>query len=355
MSRTLCPRIISTLAAVVAAAALYGPPLRAADDVLATPPGDDVRARALEWTAAQKVTDDKVIERVGAVWSGVSASVPSREILDRVIETFRLVDLDTRRFLDACNLVRPRLVPPDPGPLLGKQAGSEFYRANLKLYFARHLTQRNMYDEALEIFKTLDPATVVDPASCLFYRAVCEHQLLKKTDGLATIDRLLSGTQRPPESYTMVAKLMQRDLQETEEETLGSVSRLMRDSERRLDLGRGGQKVQKVQDEIVATLDDLIKKAEQQQSGGGGSGSGQNNSNQSGSPAEDSTLKGATAPGEVDQKELKKQGGWGSLPPKEEARAKNLLNKEFPVHYQQAVEQYFKKLANRRAPAEREP
>lgn len=153
----------------------------------------------------------------------------------------------------------------------------------------------------------------------------------------------------------MVAKLMQRDLQETEEETLGSVSRLMRDSERRLDLGRGGQKVQKVQDEIVATLDDLIKKAEQQQSGGGGSGSGQNNSNQSGSPAEDSTLKGATAPGEVDQKELKKQGGWGSLPPKEEARAKNLLNKEFPVHYQQAVEQYFKKLANRRAPAEREP
>ena len=214
-----------------------------------------------------------------------------------------------------------------------------------------------MYEEALEIFRELDPAAVVDPASCLFFRAVCEHQLLRKSAGLATIDKLLSGTERVPESYAGLAKLMQHDLQELQDESLSTVSRKMKDSERRLDLGRGGQKVQKVQDEIVAALDDLIKKAQQQQGGGGGEGSGQNNTNQSNGPAADSTLKGATAPGEVDPKEFKKQGGWGALPPRDETRAKNLINQEFPAHYRQAVEQYFKKLANRRAPAptERQP
>ncbi len=97
------------------------------------------------------------------------------------------------------------------------------------------------------------------------------------------------------------------------------------------------------------------KREQQQQGGGGGEGSGPNNTNQSNAPANDSTLKGATAPGEIDPKQFKKQGGWGSLPPKEEARAKNLVNQQFPAHYRQAVEQYFKKLANRRAPNERQP
>ena len=68
----------------------------------------------------------------------------------------------------------------------------------------------------------------------------------------------------------------------------------------------------------------------------------------SGSPAPDSIVKGAKAPGNVDRKNLKREAGWGALPPKEEARAKNLLNRNFPAHYRRAVEEYLKKIAGRR-------
>ena len=55
----------------------------------------------------------------------------------------------------------------------------------------------------------------------------------------------------------------------------------------------------------------------------------------------------ATAPGNVDKKNLKKQGTWGNLQERQLKDAKNLLNREFPSNYHDAVEQYFKKLATR--------
>lgn len=330
-----------------------------ADELFAPPSRDEVKARALEWAAAQKLADPAVIEKIGKTWGELAPEATTRQIFDCVIETFRIADVETRRFTDACDLKRANATPPDIAPLVKKHAADEFYVANMKLYFARNLAQRNYFDEALDILKTLEPAQVADPATCLFFRAVCEHQLLQKNEGLATIKRLLEQTQQVPEAYAGVAQLMQHDLSEMEDESLGVISHKMRDSERRLDLGRGGQKVQKVQEEIVTSLDELIKKKEQQQQqqqqSSEGDGSGQNNSNQSNSPANDSKLKGATAPCEIDPKTFKKQGGWGALPPKEEARAKNLINQQFPAHYRQAVEQYFKKLANRKAPNESKP
>ena len=59
-------------------------------------------------------------------------------------------------------------------------------------------------------------------------------------------------------------------------------------------------------------------------------------------------MKGSTAPGEADSKSYPKQGKWGDLPPKEEAKAKQLIGREFPSHYRQAVEEYFKKIAERK-------
>ena len=48
----------------------------------------------------------------------------------------------------------------------------------------------------------------------------------------------------------------------------------MQDSERRLDLGRGGQRVQKVQEEIVESLNEIIKKLEQQSNPQAAAGTG---------------------------------------------------------------------------------
>ena len=48
----------------------------------------------------------------------------------------------------------------------------------------------------------LEPADVVDPAALLFFQSVAHHRLLNKTDGLKTIDRLLSQVVEGPSRYT---------------------------------------------------------------------------------------------------------------------------------------------------------
>ena len=50
----------------------------------------------------------------------------------------------------------------------------------------------------------------------------------------------------------------------------------------------------------------------------------------------------------MERKNDANQGQWGDLPPRQEAKAKQLIGREFPSHYRQAVEEYFKKLAGRR-------
>jgi hypothetical protein len=119
--------------------------------------------------------------------------------------------------------------------------------------------------------------------------------------------------------------------------------------ERRLDLGRGGAHVQKIEEEIVAALDEMIKQIEEQSQMASSSGMAAGNQNQPTSPAGDSRIKGARAPGSVDEKDIGHKTGWGDLPPKEETKARNLINRNFPAHYREAIDQYFKKLANRRA------
>jgi hypothetical protein len=126
----------------------------------------------------------------------------------------------------------------------------------------------------------------------------------------------------------------------------------MADSERRLDLGRAGEKVQEVQEKIITDFDEIIKKEEQQQNGGGGGGGsseGGNSNNPGGGAADDSSVKGAEAPGEVDKKQFELKGKWGDLNDKEVTKAKNILNKNFPSHYEQAIEKYTKKMATRHA------
>jgi hypothetical protein len=307
---------------------------------------DEVRAQALRWTAQHPAKQPEAAAQITALWAPGAATSSSRDLFERVIETLCLADPEVRRFVEACGPGRSTRELP-AADFLSRDESDEFAALHLRLYYARSLAQKLLFDEALAQFARIDPARVVDPATALFYRAVCEHQLLMKKEGLETLDKLLHRTQGASEPYLRVALLMHDELESIDEKSLGAVSRKMKDSQRRLDLGRGGQRVQKVQAEIIETLDEIIKKAEQQANAQAQAGQGENNSNRAGGPADDSRIKGATAPGNVDKKNLKKQGSWGSLPPKDEARALNMLNRDFPPNYRQAVEEYFKKLAKR--------
>ncbi|MFM9960540.1 MAG: hypothetical protein ACKV2Q_04870 [Planctomycetaceae bacterium] len=321
----------------------------AADAVFAPPTASDARTQALQWIAERGISDKAVLERVAQEWTLGETPLTTEDIFQRVIRTMTTADADAKKIIDACQeaipiATWPREVIPQT------DAMTNFAKQHLRLYVGRFLAQRQLYEEALEVLIAVDPKQIVDPASYFFQRAICEHQLLKKSDAMRSLGNLLDSTQNVPERYKAVALLMRHDLEQLKEASLGEVAKKMQDVERRLTLGRGGEKTQKVEEEIVEALDEIIKKVEQQQqnSAGGGGGKG-GNQNQSGGAAGDSSIKGATAPGEVDQKDIGNKAGWGTLPPKKATEAKNVINRNFPSHYREAIEQYFKKLANRPA------
>lgn len=323
-------------------------PVLAADNVFSPPAPADVRTKALQWVAERGVTEKAVLEQIGREWAIDGDSLPAEETFQRVIRTLTLTDADAKKVVDSCREAVPAATwPREIAPIT--DAMPDFARQHLRLFVGRFLAQQQLYEEALEVLVAVDPKQVVDPASYFFQRAICEHQLLKKADAMKSLGNLLDNTQNVPERYKAVALLMRHDIEQLKDASLGEVAKKMLDVERRLNLGRGGEKTQKVEEEIVEALDEIIKKVEQQQQSAGGGGGQGGNQNQSGGPAGDSSVKGATAPGEVDKKDIGNKAGWGSLAPKKAAEAKNVINRNFPSHYREAIEQYFKKLANRPA------
>ncbi|MGQ0633129.1 MAG: hypothetical protein ACT4QC_00850 [Planctomycetaceae bacterium] len=310
-------------------------------------PSDVVRARVLQWAAERLGADSGRLEAIGRQWEPGERRLTPEELFDLAIRSFAQADPATRTFVEACALVRPPLLAPE-AKMLAESGQSPFYRANLALFYGRYLTHRRMFDEALSVLDDIDLEAVIDPAGLLFYKAVCQHRLLRKAEGLATIGQLLKNTEGVPVRYSTVATLMQHDLEALDEESLDEISRKMAEVERRLSLGRAGQKVQKQEDEIVASLDAIIKKIEEQQNSGGGGGAG-GAANRSSGPAGDSGVKGSTAPGHVDPKKITPGGEWGNLPPRVRARAKELIAREFPAHYRTAIEEFTRKGANRAA------
>ena len=315
--------------------------------IIAPLPADEVRTRILEWSAGAGLSKEK-IQAIAALWVLGTEAPSAQELHEKTIETFRLVNQEAETLIQACKY--GTLSAPDAA-VLDKENLPPFFAANLRAHYARFLGQNELYDEALTQFDQVDLSQTVDPAGCLFFKAVCQHRLLMKEEGLQTIDTLLTDTTDLPVRFRTVARLMRADLEQLKEKSLNEVARMMSDVERRLRFGRGGERVQKVEEEIIASLDDIIKKIEQQQGGGGGGsgGAGQNNSNQSGGPAGDSSVKGSTAPGEVDERNIGRNAGWGSLPPKEQAKARNLIDRELPPHYRAAIEEYLRKIAKRSA------
>lgn len=306
---------------------------------------DDVRSEMLEWVAQRGTTDRELLDAVGTLWADPEGPIAGEDIVDRIARTMSLIDPEVRRLMNRARLVDGPLIAPRIEPLLETDSSS-FFNLELRVYYGRYLARRRMFDEALEVLEPVDPAMVADPATCLFFRAVCEHQLLMKDQALMTLKQLTQDTERVPVAYSTVAVLMQDELKNLKSQSLDEITRMMSDVERRLGLGRGGQETQKREQEVIAALDEMIKKIEQSQGGGGGTGG---SGNQSNGPASDSSVAGSTAPGKVDDKDVGNDGGWGDLPAKEQARAKQDIARKFPPQYIEAINRYNRKLATRRA------
>ena len=215
--------------------------------------------------------------------------------------------------------------------------------ASVRTWLARELVRNRLYDEALPIFDSVEPTDCIDPASVMFYRAVCRHSLLMKKESLEDLRRLLENEADSPIRFVRTAHLMVADIKPLKEDSLDEISRLMTDVTRRLELGRASEDVRKREQTIIDKLTKLIEKMEKQQQqsqqGQGKPSGGQ------GQPMNDSRIAGANGQGDVDKKKVGDRDGWGNLPPAEREQALQQISRDLPTHYREAIEAYFRKLA----------
>ncbi len=215
------------------------------------------KAKAEAWLKDAGKSDAATQQRLQQVWSNAD-----RTLVDRLADSFALGNDQVAKLLaDARNPYAP--APTALPDVLKDDKQPAFFRANLATAYARALSNRRIYEESLEVFKTVKADQTADPAAYLFFRAVAEHALLNKPAATQSINRLLEeAVSISPERYKSVAMLMLLDMHTWKEKDLGAVARKMENVERRLELARGGPQTQKLQKEVVDRLDELIKQLE---------------------------------------------------------------------------------------------
>jgi hypothetical protein len=309
------------------------------------PSVESVREEVFRQLSDPETNDDSRIAAT-ALWESAIVEGNADSVLDLVCATFALVDPQARELVDLCSKPREKPGLPDVS-WLSDDKRPALERNNLRLMLAQWMVQQLLYDEAQEQLHGLEPSDVVDPAAFLFYQSVAYHRMLKRDEGLASIGRLLENQDEIPRRYASVARLMQADLEGLKDESLDHIARRMDDIRRRLDLGRAGPKVRSVEDDVIASLDKLIEEMEKQQQAAAAAAAAQQGGRQStpSQPLPDSRPLGGKGEGKVADKPIGDKSGWGDLPPKERQEALQQIGKEFPAHYRDMIEQYFRKLA----------
>ena len=278
------------------------------------------------------------------LWESGSESVRP-DVLDRLAGCLAKVDERVQKLVELCSGVSK----PGKLPEFAWLANSEtpaFVIHNMRLYFARWLVQQGYYDEALSWTDGLTTDDVVSPDVLLFYRAVANQRLVRPDKADVELAQLMQREDELPTRYQKLADLMRKDLAGLQDESLDHISRRMEDVRRRLAQGRSGEHVQGVENGVIESLDKLIKKVEDQmqkqaQAAAGSAQPGQ----PSGTPMQDSQIAELKAPGRVEPRDIGRGTGWGDLPDKDREKALQEIGREFPSHYREVIEEYFRRLA----------
>jgi len=334
-------------AGIDARAAEPSKPLYAFGTLRASAP-EAAQSKAAAWLKAAGKLDQGAFDKI---WADANKSV-----FDKTVESLSLGSADAAKLIaDAKN---PDALPPTDVPAFIKDPkGDKFFRANVAAAYAKGLSGKRVFEEALDALKSVTPEECVDPATFFFYKAVAEHSLMQREQATGSIVRLLDDVADAPDRYKMVATLMFFDMQNwsKDQKDLSNIGRLMDNSGRRLDLARGGPQTQDIQKKIVFRLDEVIKELENRQKGncncnggscpnGGIPGSGGNNVRPN-NHAADSTIMGGSGAGKVDDKRLKKLAEeWGKLPESDRAKAIQEITRDLPAKYKPMIEDYFKSL-----------
>ena len=306
------------------------------------PTEDHVRADVLAWVARQNNLDELTKAKIDALWPEAMPQMTGADLLQQATATFALIDPQANELVQFCRGQRRRFAPPEFA-VLEDEATPPLVRNNLRLLLGRWLSQQQLYDESLAVLRELTPGDVVDPASLLFFQSIAYHRTLDKEHGLPAISTLLENEDEIPRRYASVAKLMEADLKPLKEDSLDEIARLMDAIRIELEHARAGTRVRERQAEVIAKLEKLIedleKQRQQQQSSSSSSGAPPSK------PADDSQAMQGKGTGKVPPRKLESEADWGNLPPKEREEALQQISKEFPSHFREVIEEYFRKLA----------
>jgi hypothetical protein len=139
---------------------------------------------------------------------------------------------------------------------------------------------------------------------------------------------------------------MEANLKDLHEDSLDEIALIMDSIRVRLGHGHAGKRVRREERDVVDKLERMIEELEKQleqrnQASSGGMPQGI----QSNNPAADSALPQGRGQGDVDRKRLGDATEWGNLPAKERQETLQHIGKDFPSHYRDVIEEYFRRLA----------
>jgi hypothetical protein len=156
----------------------------------------EAQKQAEAWLKGVK-SDAETLAAFKKIWD------TDRTVLDKVASTLALGDADAARLLaEAKDADAP--APTEVPAVLADRKKGDFYRNNLALAYAKALTSRKVYEEALEVFLVVKADGVIDPSAFYFHKAVCEYELMLKDKADTSIDRLIADVSDSPERYLRV-------------------------------------------------------------------------------------------------------------------------------------------------------
>ena len=186
-----------------------------------------------------------------------------------------------------------------------------------------------------------------------YWLAVSLGQAREKEKAIVAAQRFLEDYPDAPERFRRSMEQMKNELVQEWESPLYDLSGRMSRVSKRIEGGDTGEKTQGEQKEIVGIIEELIKRAEQQEGqgqgqGGGNQGGRPNNNQQPSSPLDDSRLGrgGSGDAKDLRPKPTRKPGEqWGDMRDKEREEVLQALKQKFPDRYRELLEQYHKALA----------
>jgi hypothetical protein len=333
---------LALLIPIAAAAAYAGSDLGQQEPTWQPVKADAVRARLEEYLQSSDISPDRQTE-VRDRWRTAGDQVGT-DVLERLAQSLSKAEEHVAELVTFCSTTSERGRKLPEFSWLADSDTPELISHNMRLYFARWLVQQGYYDEAISWTDGLTTNDVVAPESLLFYRAVAHHQLVQADKADTAIGQLLEGQEKLPTRYQKLADLMRHDMEGLKDDSLDHISRRMDDVRRRLAQGRSGERVQGIEKGVIESLDKLIKKAEDQAKQQAKMAAGSSKSQPS-TPMQDSQIAELKGPGKVEQRDIGRGTGWGNLNDKDREKAMQEIGREFPSHYREVIEEYFRRLA----------